>query len=398
MIKKKYMENMSADDLIRKQLTMRAVVWDVMNLKKGETDKLERELKIYDICRVRLFMEKEQEDQMAGIGCLEKYDEMQRVLSEAGFAEKEAVLVTEDAMLVEYVHQQQEGIAAHWTDAASQQTGAAHWTDAASQQTDAAVQKEGSVCAEKKKSGCIRASFEEKSAVRGTTYVKYAQEKNSGAAAVYYERKGNMENVSADMIVQGFEEIGVQFLDRIHKRRNGLPWNILYTSRTCVREITLSDLDELYELYEGDGITDYTEPLFVREKEEEYTKSYISYMYRYYGYGMWVVCDRVSGKLLGRAGIEHHDGENGEDEVLMELGYMIRKEYQSKGYATEVCKAILEYACEELQMNQLHCFIHPKNYASIRVAEKLGFLKCDSADGRREVMLHYSIELNSGLK
>ena len=68
MIKKKYMENMSADDLIRKQLTMRAVVWDVMNLKKGETDKLERELKIYDICRVRLFMEKEQEDQMAGIG------------------------------------------------------------------------------------------------------------------------------------------------------------------------------------------------------------------------------------------------------------------------------------------------------------------------------------------
>lgn len=357
MIKKKYMENMSADDLIRKQLTMRAVVWDVMNLKKGETDKLERELKIYDIFRVRLLMEKDQEDQMAGIGYLEKYGEMQRVLSEAGFAEKEAVLVTEDAMLVEYVYQRQEGIAAHW-----------------------------------------RASFEEKSAVRGTTYAKYAQERNQGAAAVYYERKGSMENVSADLIVQGFEEIGVQFLDRIHKRRNGLPWNILYTSRTCVREITLSDLDELYELYEGEGITDYTEPLFAREKEEEYTKSYISYMYRYYGYGMWVVCDRVSGKLLGRAGIEHHDEENGEGEVLMELGYMIRKEYQNKGYATEVCKAILEYACEELQMNQLHCFIHPKNYASIRVAEKLGFLKCDSADGRREVMLHYRIELNSCLK
>lgn len=30
-------------------------------------------------------------------------------------------------------------------------------------------------------------------------------------------------------------------------------------------------------------------------------------MYGYYGYGMWLVFDKASGELIGRAGLEHRE-------------------------------------------------------------------------------------------
>ncbi|MCI8891971.1 MAG: GNAT family N-acetyltransferase [Eubacterium sp.] len=208
----------------------------------------------------------------------------------------------------------------------------------------------------------------------------------SGMAVVFYENTKEQMGVPADLVVLGFEEIGVQFLDRVQKRKNHLPWNILYTERTCVREITAEDLDELYVIYEGEGITDFTEPLFERKKEEEYTRSYIQYMYYYYGYGMWVIQDRQSGKLLGRAGIEHRPTQQG---TVMELGYIIRAEEQGKGYATEVCQAILAYAKQELEIKELHCFIHPKNQASIHLAAKLGFVRCGHTGAAQDGLLDF---------
>lgn len=73
-------------------------------------------------------------------------------------------------------------------------------------------------------------------------------------------------------------------------------------------------------------MTDYVEPLYPYEKEREYQESYIRYMYGFYGYGMWIVCDRESGKLIGRAGVEHRE-ELGDE---LEFGYAIGVDYQKK--------------------------------------------------------------------
>ena len=66
-------------------------------------------------------------------------------------------------------------------------------------------------------------------------------------------------------------------------------------------------LDALFELYAGKGMTDYMEPLYPYEEEREYQQAYIEQMYRFYGYGMWIVCDRNTGELIGRAGVEHRE-------------------------------------------------------------------------------------------
>lgn len=175
---------------------------------------------------------------------------------------------------------------------------------------------------------------------------------------------------NTDMWAEGFEEIGLEFLVHVYERHHGLPWTILVTKRCVVKEFSMDYLDALFELYAGEGMTDYIEPLYPYEKEREYQEAYIKNMYGFYGYGMWIVCDKTTGKLIGRAGLEHREELAGE----MELGYAIGVPYQRQGYAAEVCRAILRYADKELNQTSICCLIEEGNLVSENFAKKLGFV------------------------
>lgn len=173
-----------------------------------------------------------------------------------------------------------------------------------------------------------------------------------------------------DMWAEGFEEIGLAFLVQVYKRHHGLPWTILETKRCVVKEFSMDYLDDLFALYAGEGMTDYIEPLYPYEQERAYQEAYIKNMYGFYGYGTWIVCDKITGKLIGRAGLEHREELGGE----LELGYAIAVPYQRQGYAKEVCRAILSYADKELGQLSVCCLIEEGNYISENLAKKLGFV------------------------
>ena len=193
--------------------------------------------------------------------------------------------------------------------------------------------------------------------------------------------------VAADILVEGFAEVDVQFLDRIMKRAQGLPWITVITRRCYLREITMDDLDDLYALYAQPGITDYVEPLYDRPEEEQYTRDYIDCMYRFYGYGMWLVYDRESHALVGRAGFSHQDLG---DEIVLEMGYIIGVPYQRQGYATEVCEKLLAFAREHLSdFGSVNCFVEPGNVASLALLRRLEFTQIGTVNISGKVMLRY---------
>ena len=172
-------------------------------------------------------------------------------------------------------------------------------------------------------------------------------------------------------VVEGFEEVDFYFLERIYQRKHGLPWRVIETERTYLREMTVEDVDALYEIYAQEGMTDFIEPLCEkREDEIAYTKAYIENMYVYYGYGMWLVCDRENGEIIGRAGLNTQEIE---DEIVLEMGYLIRQEYQRQGYAYEVCTAIMDYAKEASGFSELSCLVEEENHPSLGLLQKLGF-------------------------
>lgn len=175
----------------------------------------------------------------------------------------------------------------------------------------------------------------------------------------------------ANMLVEGFMEVNYRFVLEVYQRFYQIPIVIATTNRLLIREMKLEDLDELYALYEDASMTRFLEPLYEKEKEIEFTKAYIKNMYGFYGYGLWSILDKRTGKLVGRAGLSNREVDG---EIQIELGYMIGVAYQRKGLAFEACQEILKFAVERLECSFVNCFIHPDNVASIQLVKKLGFV------------------------
>ena len=52
------------------------------------------------------------------------------------------------------------------------------------------------------------------------------------------------------MVIEGFEEVDDEFLERIFQRCHGQPWEIARTKRCVIRELSLEDLPALEKLYQ----------------------------------------------------------------------------------------------------------------------------------------------------
>lgn len=192
----------------------------------------------------------------------------------------------------------------------------------------------------------------------------------------------------AKILVENFEEVDFHFLERVYQRKHGIPWTVIETRRCFLREMTLEDLDDLYALYRGKSITRYMEGLYEdRKKEEEYTKAYIENMYHFYGYGMWLAVDKVTGQLIGRAGLNSLELHG---KPALEMGYVIGEEFQNQGYATELCREILRFAENESGFGKVHCLIHKDNQVSIHLARKLGFTWQEELEVQGKLLQRYT--------
>ena len=193
-------------------------------------------------------------------------------------------------------------------------------------------------------------------------------EEGEHVVALFTKENGNEDFSFCKFAIMDAFSCEKEFFEGVLKRLLGLPWDILETDRCLIRETTVEDVDAFYELYKDKEITEYMEALFEdRDEEIEYTKSYIKNVYEFYGFGMWTVVEKASGKIIGRAGVSYREGYE-----LPELGFMIGKAYWRQGYAYEVCSAILQYMYENYEMEEIQIFIEPKNTPSIFLAKKLG--------------------------
>ena len=178
--------------------------------------------------------------------------------------------------------------------------------------------------------------------------------------------------------VTDIAELEWESLEKAYLRLAGVPWTILKTDRCLVRETVVEDVEEFYRIYADPSITYYMEDLFPDPAEERaYIENYIKEIYGFYGYGMWTVLNRENNEVIGRAGLSWRQGFD-----MPELGFVIAVPYQRKGYAYEVCRAIVEYGEHELGFQEIQALVRKENEASVCLCRKLGFLWEDEAADR----------------
>ncbi len=171
------------------------------------------------------------------------------------------------------------------------------------------------------------------------------------------------------------EDLDADYMDKVYRRYAELPWDILETDRCIIRETTEADVEPFFEIYGEPSITRYTEGLYPEvEQEKQYIRDYIENVYGFYGFGVWTIVQKDTGKIIGRAGLSYRDGYE-----EPEIGFVIGVPWQRQGYAFEVCHAIMEYGREELGFDCVQAFVIRENKASVKLCEKLGLHKNGTA-------------------
>ena len=101
--------------------------------------------------------------------------------------------------------------------------------------------------------------------------------------------------------------------------------------------------------------------------------------------GIWSVADHRTGEKLGEAYLlpmptEEEDVDYDSLDMRqmpdtdLEVGYFLKPSTWGQGYATEICKRMLQFAFQGARLNAVVASVHENNVASKKVLEKSGFL------------------------
>ncbi len=175
----------------------------------------------------------------------------------------------------------------------------------------------------------------------------------------------------ADYVVDSAEAADDRLLERVVRRKRGLPWIIAESERIRIREFRTEDAPQVA----AGELTGDMEAVF---SEPDRLKAYIDSQYGFYEYGIWAVVRRSDERIIGMAGVSDCDIQRWEQthaEMQLELGYHIFRPYRRQGFAKEACRLILDYIKREYGC-PVYASVEAENTASVRLLEKLGFCPC----------------------
>jgi RimJ/RimL family protein N-acetyltransferase len=94
----------------------------------------------------------------------------------------------------------------------------------------------------------------------------------------------------------------------------------------------------------------------------------------------------LDGAMIGHAGFHGPPGVNGPAAAdAVEIGYSIFEPWRGRGYATEVARALIDWAHRERGITRVIASVSPENAPSLVIVRKLGFVQTgelwDDEDG-----------------
>ena len=147
---------------------------------------------------------------------------------------------------------------------------------------------------------------------------------------------------------------------------------VITTERLVLRWVSENDIDSLYEIFSDPQVARYWSgpPYTSREDAVKLQREIVAgnennTMLK------WGLALRDSDRLIGTTTLFHLNLDNGR----AELGYAMGRAHWGKGYMNEALQALVLHAFEVMQLRRLEADVDPRNAASIRTLERLGFQK-----------------------
>lgn len=106
------------------------------------------------------------------------------------------------------------------------------------------------------------------------------------------------------------------------------------------------------------------------------------------GYGLLIVEDKQSGRVIGEVGLaDFHRGLGEDFDGHPEFAWLLASDVHGRGYATEAATAVLRWMEANFARGRTVCIIDPENAPSLRVAEKLGFERFGEAEYKGKTVI-----------
>ena len=143
---------------------------------------------------------------------------------------------------------------------------------------------------------------------------------------------------------------------------------MIETERLILREMTHDDFDALYRILADSDIMQHDPYTFDENRVRGWIDRNLE-RYRIFGFGLWAVCLRETGEMIGDCGLTMQM-INGQ--IKPEIGYHIRADHQRKGYAREAASAVRDWTFTNTPFNTIYSYMKHTNVASARTAMAYG--------------------------
>ena len=145
---------------------------------------------------------------------------------------------------------------------------------------------------------------------------------------------------------------------------------VITTPRVVLRWISEDDIDSLYEIFSSPQVMRYwsSAPLPDREAAADLQRE-IAEGNESETMLKWGLALRDSDTVIGTTTLFNLSLDNGR----AELGYAMAHAHWGKGYMNEALTALVTHAFEVMELRRLEADVDPRNAASIRTLERLGF-------------------------
>ena len=148
--------------------------------------------------------------------------------------------------------------------------------------------------------------------------------------------------------------------------------SILETSRLLIYPLELGDASFIFELMNEPGFLRFIGDRKIRDEETArvYLRDRMIGSYEEHGFGLYLLWLKSEQCELGICGfVKRKDLEH------PELGFALLKEFEGYGYDRESSEALIEFARMKLGLRRLLAITSVDNPRSIRLCQKLGFVR-----------------------
>lgn len=170
--------------------------------------------------------------------------------------------------------------------------------------------------------------------------------------------------------------------------RSFTPFPILITERLTLRQLIISDEQEIFTLRSDSEINKYLDRQvsntiedarsFINKVNENINKNDSLY---------WAITLGDKNILVGTICLFGFSDENGK----CEIGYELLTNFQGQGIMKEAAEKVIDYAFNTIKVQKIEAFLHRDNQRSIKLLDKFSFRKSNEPDKTNPELICYHL-------